>query len=320
MQVLRRSNSGYAQDPTKYFEFSKYQKLCGDFVLIEAAFEKARQWEQFNLTGSELKKIKQKKIVRLEFEEPNKFFIGDFQDIYDKEFYKIFTLCPYTAKWLNEKYKLKKRIPIFFPFNKKYIPKKTKKEYDIIYTGHIVSKKLMDDLQTMKKFNYRLVSNSKNSLVTNKSVSYEEKMKLISKSRITLVHNTLFPKPFHVFNVLRIRGYHKNEAFKLFPKRYQFWRIFTDKNIYSPQLKSRVFEAAFGRSIILCKKDPFNVIENFFVPDKEFIYFEEGELEDKIKEITNNYQKYEVIADRAYKRALKEYTTDAFVNKYLKSL
>lgn len=320
MQVLRRSSTGYVQDPTKYFEFEKFKNKCGDFVLVEAAFENAHQWEQFNLSKVELKKIKSKKILRLEFEEPNKFFIGDYQDKYDYEFYKIFTLCPYTAKWLNTKYKQNKRVPIFFPFNPKYAPRKTKKIYDIIYTGHIVSSKLLDNLQSMKRYNYRFVSNSKSPLVTNHGASYEEKMKLISQSKITLVHNTLFPKPFHILNVLRIKDYYKNEAFKLFPKRYEIWKILFDKNIYAPQLKSRVFEAAFGRSLILCKKDPFNVIENFFIPDKEFVYFEEGKFEEKINEILGNYKKYEGIVENAYSHAMKEYTTNAFVKKYLSKI
>lgn len=320
MYVLKRSSTGYKQDPTKFFKFSKYEKQCGDFVLIEAAFEKAHQWEQFNLNEEELKKIKKKKIVRLEFEEPNKFFIGDFQEDYDKDFYRIFTLCPYTAKWLNSKYKVKRRIPIFFPFNKEYIPPKTKKIYDVIYTGHIVSGKLLDDLKTISKFNYRLVSNSKNPLVTNHGASYEEKMKLISQTKMTLVHNTLFPRPYHIFNVWRIPDFRRNEAFKLFPKRYQLWRLFGDKKICAPQLKSRVFEAAFGRSLILCKRDPFNVIENYFTPGKEFVYFEEGGLEEKIKEVLANFKKYEPIIERAYKRAVKNYTTEKFVQTYLKKL
>ena len=320
MYVLKRSGTGYKQDPTKFFEFSKYEKQCGDFVLIEAAFEQAHQWEQFGLSDKDLDKIKKKKIVRLEFEEPNKFFIGDFETIYDKDFYKIFTLCPYTAKWLNAKYNVNKRVPVFFPFNKDYIPPKTKKEYDIIYTGHIVSQKLLQDLRTISRFNYRLVSNSKHSLVTNHGASYTDKMKLISKSRMTLVHNTLFPRPYHILNVWRIPDYYKNEAFKLFPKRYQLWKLFTDKNIYAPQLKSRVFEAAFGRSLILCKRDPFNVIEHYFTPEREFIYFDDNNLEKTINKVLSNYKKYEKIIENAYQRAIINYTTEKFVEKYLKKL
>ena len=321
MQVIKRSESGYTQDPTKYFNFSRFTEKVGDYVLIEGAFEQATLWDQFSFTKKELDEILQKKIIRLEFEEPNKFFIGDDPNTYDHQFYKIYTLCPYTTEWLNKKQKAPhRRQPIFFPFNEEYIPKPVKKISDIVYTGHIVSNKLMNDLETMTHFNYRFVSNSKHPWVTNHSASYEEKMQLIAQSKITLVQNLLYPKPYHILFIWKISDYHKNEAFKLIPPRTQPWRIFTDKNIVVPQLKSRVFEAAFGRSLILCKHDPFNIIERYFEPNKEFVYYEEGKLDEKINEILHNYKKYEVVIERAFNRAKKDYTTSAFVKNYLEKL
>lgn len=80
-----------------------------------------------------------------------------------------------------------------------------------------------------------------------------------------------------------------------------------------------MFEAAFSRSLILCKKDEFNVIERYFEPNKEFVYFEDN-LQDKIEEILANYPKYERIIENAYQRAIKNYTTKAFVNDFLKNI
>lgn len=320
MKVIKRSSSGYAQDPTKYFNFSRFQKDCGNFVLIEGAFEEASLWNQFGFSHKQLQEIKKKKIVRLEFEEPNKFFIGDKPWHYDKDFYKIFTLCPYTSEWLNKKYGTEKRIPIYFPFNEEFIPKKQDKLYDIIYTGHIVSNQVLNDIKTISKFNYRFASNSYDPLVTNKSVSYEEKMNLIAQSKITLVHNLLYPKKYHLINIWRIPDFRDNKAFELVPSRLHFWKIFDSKRIVVPQLKSRVFEAAFSRSLILCKRDQFNVIERYFIPDKEFVYFEEGTLEETINRILKNYPKYEKVAENAYNKAIKNYTVEKFVNTYLKHL
>ncbi|PIR43597.1 hypothetical protein COV24_02115 [candidate division WWE3 bacterium CG10_big_fil_rev_8_21_14_0_10_32_10] len=319
MKVLSRRD-GYVQDPTRYFNFERFAKKCGDFVLIEAGFEKETMWEHYDLRGKELKNILKKKIVRLEFEEPNKFFIGDNPDEYDSQFYKIFTLCPYTADWLNAKNKNKKRIPIYFVYNEEFIPPKAEKKYDIIYTGHIVSKTLLNDLKTMSKFNYRFVSNSKHELVTNMSAPYDEKMRLITQSKITLVHNLLYPNFYHILNVWRLSGYRNNGAFKLIPPIYKPWELLTNKNIVVPQLKSRVFEAAFGRSLILCKRDPFNVIERYFEPDKEFIYYDDTNLESKITEILKNFSKYEKVIDNAYNKAVDNYTVTKFVDTYLKNL
>lgn len=329
MIVIPRTDKGYTQDPTHYLHFKRFSKQAGDFVLFEAGFgfNKSMRWDQYNFTQEEINRLKSKKIIRLDFEEPNKFFVGDNPDEYDGDFYKVFTLCPYTAEWFNRRHRNTKRVPIYFPFNELYIPKETDKKYDIIYTGHILSKPVLDnikpipvlcDIKTISKFNYRVVSNSEHPLVTNKGVTYKGKLKLISQSRITLVHNILYLFPRHVYNIWKIPCWQENKAFKFVPKWYQPWKL-TDYAIV-PQLKSRLFEAAFSKSLILCKKDPFNLVEKYFQTDKEFVYFEEGKLEEKIKEILGNFNKYEKIIDRAYKRAVRNYTTKVFFLRYLKNL
>jgi hypothetical protein len=322
MEVVKRSGRGYVQDPTKFFNFSRFSKLGGKGIaLVEAAFEESAGWEQFDLSETELARIKSQKVVRLEFEEPNKFFLGDRMEKYDSDFHRIFTLCPYTAKWANTQQATKRRVPIFFPFNEEYIPKKQTKKYDIIYTGHIVGSAVLQDIHTISQFVYRFVSNSTHQLVTNKGASYEEKMNLIAQSKITLVHNLLYPRPYHLLNIWRYPHWREHGAFSQLPGPAQFWRFFTKREaMVVPQLKSRVFEAAFGRSLILCKRDPFNVIEQFFVPEKEFVYYEQGQLAQKIQEILDNPARYDAIAERAFTRAKKEYTTKTFFDKYLKDL
>lgn len=318
--IKRTAQTGYSQDPTKFFGFDRFANQCGDFVLLEGAFEEAAQWEQFSLSDEKLARVKERKIARLEFEEPNKFFIGDNMDSYDKDFYRIFTLCPYTSDWLNGKLGSTKRVPIFFPFNEEHIPEPKVKRYDIIYTGHIVSPKLLQELEIMARFKYRFVSNSTHTLVTNQSATYPEKMSLIADSRITLVHNLLYPTPKHIKKIWRYRDWQDNKAFALIPRPNQLWQRLTGRNVVVPQLKSRVFEAAFSRSLILCKRDPFNVIERYFDPDKEFVYYDEAQFGKKVSEILANYSDYESVIERAYKRATENYTTAKFVEKYLVTL
>lgn len=320
MEIIKRSGRGYAQDPTKFLDFSRFADQGAENVaLVEAAFEQAAGWEQFDLSEQELDRIKHKKVVRLEFEEPNKFFLGDDQNLYDGDFYKVFTLCPYTAEYLNIQQGVDRRVPIFFPFNEQYIPARQKKEIDIIYTGHIVSKHVLRDLKTISQFNYRLVSNSKHSLVTNKGASYEDKIDLISKSRVTLVHNLLYPRFYHLINIWRYSNWRDNKAFSQLPSPLNAAQFFINRSgMVVPQLKSRVFEAAFARSLILCKRDPFNVIERFFEPDKEFIYYEEGQLTSTLSKILADYDMYQPIVERAFERAQSEYTTTAFFNKYIR--
>lgn len=318
MLVLKRSETGYKQDPTKYFNFTRYSNDVGNIVLVEGAFEESNQWGQFHLSPEQMKHILSKdNIYRIELEEPNKFFIADKMESYDHYFKKILTICPYTAEWKNKKIHTEQRIPIFFPFNEEYVPPKKDKIFDIIYTGHLNTPSIERDTKIMSKFKYCFVSNSNSSLVTHKSVSYEEKMSLISQSRITLTHNALSPKIFHLPNIWKTKDIYSNMAFKLVPKWYEFWKLFNLGDVVVPQIKSRVFEAAFARSLILCKKDPFNVIERFFVPDKEFIYYTDNNLENTITDVLKNYSRYQPIIDRAFNKAMREYTTSSFVSKFL---
>jgi hypothetical protein len=323
MKILKRSDYGYEQDPTKNFGFDKFNgEGSSDSVLIIAAFDEgAGYWKQFSLTDNEFKEIKKRKIVRLEFEEPNKFFIKEDFDLHDNDFYKVFTLCHFSADYLNRQQACERRIPIFFPFNANFIPPKEKKRYDIIYTGHINSKYILQDIKKISKFNYRFVSNSSNHLVTNRGVGYKEKISLISKSRITLVHNLLYPTFKHLLNVWKYEDWQTNLAFSELPSLGEIHKFVTKrKNMVVPQLKSRAFEAAFSRSLILCKRDPFNIIENFFEPNKQFVYYEEGHLEKVINDILNSYDDYLPIIESAFNRACNEYTTDVFFEKYLRDI
>lgn len=310
MKVLKDFRLSYPQDPTRFFEFEEFEKEAGDFALIEGLFDSAK-----------LKIMKENKVVYLEFEEPNRFCSKDYllNNKNNDEFYKIFSICPFTTDWLNKKHKNNKRTAVFFPFNKKHIPQPKEKNFDVIYTGHVVHKEILNLARTISKFNYRFVSASENKLVTDCNVSYKEKLDLIARSKIMIVHNLLYLSKEPLNNVLKIKDYRENEAFKLIPKKYAGLKRII-KGIEVPQLKSRAFEAAFSKTLILCRKDDFNIIEKYFKPNEEFLYYEKNNLKTKITEILDNYESYKEIIENAYYRAVKEYTTEAFFKKYLKEL
>ena len=83
---------------------------------------------------------------------------------------------------------------------------------------------------------------------------------------------------------------------------------------------SVILKIIYGETSFLLTGDSPNVIENYFKPGKEFVYFEEGHLEEKIDEILQNYDYYQEIAMNAYKRAIKEYTTKAFAKNILSKI
>jgi len=187
----------------------------------------------------------------------------------------IYTICPPSITGR------KKRKYVFFPFNEKYIPDVTEKIYDVIYCGLATGPHVSEILNTIIKFNYRFVSFMNNGYTTNLSPTYVEKLKLISQSKITVVHN------------LTGTG--------------------------TTQIKTRPFEAAFSKSLILCKKDNWNIIEEWFEPNVDFIYYEDNlQLELLISEILKNYDQYKPIIESAYNKSINNYTTKHFIEKYLK--
>ena len=126
----------------------------------------------------------------------------------------------------------------------------------------------------------------------------------------------LHPKIRHIVNVWRYDDWSSNEAFKLIPRWWQGWKLFAREDVVVPQLKSRLFEAAFCRSLILCRRDPFNVIERYFEPDTEFVYYDDGGLKGKVSEILGDFEKYQSIAEKAHNRAMANYTTHAFAERF----
>ena len=123
----------------------------------------------------------------------------------------------------------------------------------------------------------------------------------------------------HVLNVWKYPNWKVNKAFADIPGVFTLLkRLLAGPELEVPQLKSRIFEAAFCRSLILCKKDNFNVIETYFTPNEEFIYYEEGKLVQTVNKILVNYDTYLPVVEKAFKRAISQYTTSAFFEKYLK--
>ncbi|HEY4504032.1 MAG TPA: glycosyltransferase [Candidatus Paceibacterota bacterium] len=321
------------EDPMRQYDFQRFENRCGDFYLIEARFK-------FPL----LETLKDKKVVYMGMEEPNRFMSTDKNfrgDEYDEYFYKILTCCPYTTKWLNKLQKVNRREIAFIPINENLVPPKTTKKYDIIYVGNINSRELARNIDIISKFNYRLIarshnvgfvawfmhrilkSNKRNKKITNYDVDYKTKMNLLSETKIALVHGLLYCRSNALRGIWSTPNFEDNGAFILIPKKtwYNYiWSYISQKEYLVPQYKTRFMEAGASRALILCRKDPFNIIESYYTPDKEFVYYEEGKLKEKIEEILANWPKYERIIENAYQRTMREYTTQAFFEKFLKNM
>lgn len=226
------------------------------------------------------------------------------EDVFDD----VYSICPYTNKWLNEIKNTNRYKTTFYPFNKKDIPTNTEKKYDVIYHGGIHGEKYWNMLEAIRLFNYRFVTQTHGinattqhflPYATNTDLSNQEKLNLISECKISICFNTFDIR--HSGDIHEIKSkpnWHRNEAFK-----------HIEDLMIAPQFKSRCNEAAFSRTLNLVKRDPWNLIEKYYNLD-EFVYFDSiEELPNKIQEILKNWEDYLPIIDRAYKKSLN-YTTE----------
>lgn len=291
MKVLKffTNQSNGHDDPVYHLGFERYENACSDFYLMLGDV-----YDPIN-SG----KYDDKPKVVLSLEEPNFCTVGHHVDTFNKV-NKVLTICPYTAKTIeNRKF-------VFFPFNDELIPEKQEKIYDVIYTGSIQSNAVSNMINAIMNYNYVFVNFNGDPRANHPKVSYKDKLNLYAKSKVTVCHNLLWPSSSNFPRYRAFLNADKNEAF-----------AHLDNGIM-PQIKSRVFEAAFGRSIILCAKDPWNVIEYFFEPNKDFIYYDNmNDLREKLNDITKNYSNYTHIVDNAYTKAINNYTTHHFVERYL---
>lgn len=300
MEIIKKYTITH-DDPLYHLGFEDFEDKTGDFYFFlgQALYNEHRSGNINSFLRFD------KPWYGLTLEEPNFCTHGtdlgaDQHTNVLKRFDKIFTIDQSIA----EVYK--NRTSVFFPFNEKYIPKSCGHDYDIIYTGSIGQLYFQQMVQAIKPFNYACVSISNNPLVTHNNVNYKEKINLISRSKITALHNLVFVHPSDIPRYKNFPHYEKIESFK-----------HIDKGLL-PQIKSRTFEAAFSRSLMLCQYDHFNVIEKFFTPEEHFIYFKDfNDFNDKVTYILANYDMYIPMIERAYNRAVQEFTTRAFVQKYL---
>ena len=229
---------------------------------------------------------------------------------YDHNFGQIYTICPYSAKWLNEFSNSGRYKTIFYPFHTDLIPDDCDKVCDVIYHGGIHGKEHVECLEVMSKFNYQYLTMTNNigeltirclPYATSGNLPFKEKIKAISKSKISICYNLVHNRPEHINKIKTYEKWEDNIAFS----ELDGWGVM-------PQFKTRMHEAAFSKTLNLVQRDPWNIAEQYYKPGEEFIYFDNKEdLRDKIQEITSNWSEYEKVVSQAYDRSLN-YTVENF--------
>ena len=232
---------------------------------------------------------------------------------YDENFNQVYSICPYSSEWLNNKNLGREYREIFYPFNSKIIPNRFEKEYDVIYHGGLHGQEHIDCLETMIGYNYRYCSMTNHinqrtaaflPYATNTNLEFQDKINLVAKTKISICYNLVHINPEHIPAIKSYEKWQENEAFS----EVEGWNV-------KPQFKTRMHEAAISRTINLVMKDNWNVAERYYKPNEDFLYFEDKkDLKNKIDDVLNNWKDYENMIENAYNKAMN-YTTEKFVEK-----
>lgn len=252
---------------------------------------------------------------------PCDLFDKDFLKIIDRQNYfeKIFTSCPYTSKFLNKQYGFSKYrslpIPTFSEnLFKKYEILNENKKFDVAFCGGIHSKEHIQILHSIRGFKNIVMSYQKRwgrnfldwpfFLNYQNFVSNQKKWDILYNTKVLVGTNLLYLKKEELENFKKIPNIEKYDGYEL-----------TCREKILPQMKSRMIEAASTKTLLLLKKDEWNVIEEWFTPNEDFVYWTDyKDLKNKLSDIVNNYHNYTKILDSASKK-VKEFYFEGFMKK-----
>jgi len=207
-------------------------------------------------------------------------------------FTHVYTLCPYTCEFMNSHQSTTKFVPIPFPFRGSCFDElDTNKTLDVIYMGTMMCQEHADIIELMKPYNYNFASIYPAGNPTMCNVSSQEKWQTLAKTKASVAINMCPLEEHHINYIKSNEHWHKIEAFN------------NMKYGYMPQFKPRVIEAMCTKTVNLVKRDPWNVIENWFEEGKHFVYWDDiSDLQAKMKDVTENYHNYESMVESAYER------------------
>lgn len=295
--IYRFVENNYREDPVRQLTFSASENI--DFFYGIDSHQHSKSIPRKN------------KRILLTLERSHNY------DELEKDFDEIFLIHKYYDVWRSRisssdtKWKY-----CYFPIPEKIANMQvnfSEKEYEVAYAGLAFQSNLSSMvLDPIFNFKYAYISMGSSSRITHRNTSYLDKISVLSKSKIAIIHNVIIENPSQSGCPV-MRNYIQGNIEK--SKQNYAWFDGEKFRHWHPELKSRIFEAAAAGCIPLVLKDDFNSLEDFFEPEKDFLYFENN-LAELIQEISSNYEKYSHIAVSAKKKCL-QYTDTTFSRDFL---
>ena len=212
---------------------------------------------------------------------------------------------PHLCDYLNKCYNTDKFKPAIMPIHSKWLEEDVEKRFSVLYCGGQHDYELAQFVEVIAKFpKYRHISAWLNfPHITDGHISDQERMKIMRRTKISVIRNSHRGRYGDVVNM---------------PYWDEFsWTSHINEH-WVPMFKTRVSDSAFCKCLMLVHRDPWNVMEMFFEPDKDFIYFDdEKDLEVKINDCLNNWEMCEKIANNAHEKFMKYHCTSKFYERYL---
>lgn len=304
MKIVVDNSGEYKDVMGDYYNLAKYN----DDSITDVFFQGYNTTRNYQLKSA-FSSYKTRRYLNLE--SPCSLLSTD-TSIQDQSYFShVYTICPYTAKWMGKFLPNTKFEVIPFPVSLDTLNKIPKgyKNYDAIYMGTLINSDHYNIVSTIKKHN--CVFTSLNEYpppysTTHTNVTSSAKWELLGKSKISVGINQATLGSHNLSSIYSYKDWNLNKCF-------------SDLNsLVVPQMKVRVTEAMAMKTINLIKKDQWNVIETWFKPDEHFIYWDDFyDLENKIEEIKNNFKKYENLIENAYKE-VKKYDIDFLFKQWIK--
>ena len=219
----------------------------------------------------------------------------------------VYCVCPFTVKYMNSLYNENKFKYIPYPFTNYSCTPDWDKEYISSWFGGVHGEDHVNGLNEITKHSYKFLTKQQIDapIVTHFNVSTEQKLKEVNECRSSLSFNLLY-----VSSALLQQNSHFVQGNKeVFSHMHE--RI-------APQFKVRTHEIASVGSLILCKKDPWNLIEDFYNEGIEYVSFSTfEELRELLKDMSVNWDNYSSIAKAGYAKS-QFYTVEKMI-KYIEN-
>ncbi len=219
-------------------------------------------------------------------------------------FDEVYSICPYTTEWTNRKLGKNLMKYCFYPVSPRVIePEDKRKTYDVCYVGGIYSPEHQSTIDIVSRHRYVFVTQGGAKKATHRRLSNADKMKLVGKSRIGICFNKLYLDDGHFSHLTRYDDWQSNKAFT----------NVRDPIPIAPQIKTRLHEYALSKTLILVHRDPWNVVEDYYEPGKDFLYFDDvADLKALIPAILSDWGAYSRIVESAYEK-VHDYSTENLV-------